>query len=316
MVKVVMNLSGIDLNLLKVLDALITERNVTRAGLRLGRTQPAVSNALHRLRTLLGDELLVRSPGGLMLTSRAETLRKPLRDAIALLESCLTDEPEFDPAKASGTFRVSMPDGLGIAILPPLVIRLQKLAPRLAVQVLTSDREHALNHLEGNRIDLAIGWLDTKASHFSSQLLGEEKLHCVFRRNHPILKRRGKFDINTVLSYPHLVVTSSGRTMAIFDELLVARKLKRNSTVIVTNFAVVPQLLDQSDMIGVYPKLAADVLQSSSKLVRRPVPIDVGGLAMKMVWHIRHDRDQRHAWLRQEIKSLDSDLRHTSNRMA
>src|SRR5487761_2454671 len=107
-----MNLGSVDFNLLKVLDALVTERNVTRAGKRLGRSQPAVSNALQRLRHLTGDELLVRGPHGFVLTPRAEDIRAPLRDAIALGEGFLSGEPQFDPAEAAGVFRLSTPDRL------------------------------------------------------------------------------------------------------------------------------------------------------------------------------------------------------------
>src|SRR5512143_2207680 len=115
-----MNLSSLDFNLLKVLDALIAERNVTRAGKRLGRSQPAVSNALQRLRHLLGDDLLVRGPNGFVLTPRAEAIREPLREAMALMENCF-GETQFDPAKAAGVFRLSTPDRLSIALLPPLL---------------------------------------------------------------------------------------------------------------------------------------------------------------------------------------------------
>ena len=104
-----MNLGTIDFNLLKVLDALIDERNVTRAGKRLGRSQPAVSNALHRLRELFGDDLLVRGPNGFLPTPRAEAMRKPLREAITLVEGCLSDGMQFNPANATGVFRLSTP---------------------------------------------------------------------------------------------------------------------------------------------------------------------------------------------------------------
>ncbi|HEX3163214.1 MAG TPA: LysR family transcriptional regulator, partial [Pseudolabrys sp.] len=100
-----MPVKDFDFNLLKVLDALIAERNVTRAGRRLRRSQPAVSNSLHRLRTLLGDELLVRGSSGLVLTRRAEALRDPLREAIALVDDCLFQEESFDPARATGVYR-------------------------------------------------------------------------------------------------------------------------------------------------------------------------------------------------------------------
>lgn len=300
----VMNLGNIDFNLLKVLDALVTERNVTRAGKRLGRTQPAVSNALQRLRQLLGDDLLVRGPSGFVLTPRAEAIRAPLREAIALMESCLTEEPQFDPAKASGVFRLSTPDRLSIAILPPLFDRLQRLAPSMALQVLTADRKQALDLLDADQTDLALGWFDNKPGHLHAEVMLEDTLYCVFRRDHPILKRGVTFDIAAVLSFPHLVVSATGQRTAIFDDLLLRHGLKRHPLVTVTNFTAVPQLLSRSDMIGVFTKLAADVFQKSFKLAKRPVPIDVGRIATNMVWHVRYDRDRKHVWLRQQVKAL------------
>lgn len=299
-----MNLGNIDLNLLKVLDALVTERNVTRAGKRLGRTQPAVSNALQRLRQLLGDDLLVRGPGGFVLTPRAEAIREPLREAITLMEGCLTEEPQFDPARMSGVFRLSMPDRLSIAILPPLFDRLQQLAPNMALQVLTADRKQALDLLDADKTDLALGWFDDKPGHFRAEAMLEDILYCVFRHDHPILKRGATFDIATVLSFPHIVVSATGQRAAIFDDLLARQGLKRHPLVTVTNFTAVPQLLSRSDMIGVFTKLAADVFQKSFKLAKRPVPIDVGRIATNMVWHVRYDRDRKHAWLRDQIKAL------------
>jgi DNA-binding transcriptional LysR family regulator len=299
-----MNLGNIDLNLLKVLDALVSERNVTRAGKRLGRSQPAVSNALQRLRKLVGDDLLVRGPNGFVLTPRAEAIREPLREAIALMEGCLVEEPQFDPAKAGGVFRLSTPDRLSIAVLPPLLDRLQRLAPNMALQLLTADRKQALDLLDEDRTDLALGWFDEKPSHLHAELMLEDKLYCVFRRDHPIMKRGVTFDIATVLSFPHLVVSATGQRMAIFDDLLLRHGLRRHALVAVTNFTAVPQLLSRSDMIGVFTELAADVFRKSFKLMKRPVPIDIGGIATNMIWHARHDRDRKHAWLRQQIKAV------------
>lgn len=299
-----MNLSAIDFNLLKVLDALLTERNVTRAGKRLGRSQPAVSNALQRLRRLLGDDLLVRNPTGFVLTPRAEALREPLREALTLVQTCLSGEPQFDPAKATGVFRLSTPDRLSIALLPPLVARLQRLAPNMALQVLTADRKQALDLLDADRIDLALGWFDEKPSHLHTEFLAEDHLYCVFRRDHPILKRGVKFDIAAVLSFPHLVVSATGQRTAIFDDLLLRQGLRRHPLVTVTNFTAVPQLLSRSDMIGVFANLAADVFEKSFRLTTRPLPIDVGEIATDMVWHGRYDRDRKHLWLREQVRSV------------
>ncbi len=299
-----MNLSNVDFNLLKVLDALLAERNVTRAGKRLGRSQPAVSNALHRLRALLGDDLLVRGPDGFKLTPRAEAIREPLREAIALVEGCLTEEPQFDPARANGFFRLTTPDRLSLAVLPPLYARLQKLAPKMALQVLTTERKQALDMLDDDQSDLALGWFDDVPAHLNAELLMEDQLHCLFRRDHPLLKRGVKFDIASVLSYPHLVVSATGQRRAIFDELLLRYGLHRHAAVTVTNFTAVPHLLLRSDMIGVFTKPACDVFEKSFRLAKRPVPIDVGNIATNMVWQTRNDKDQKHAWLRKQIKAV------------
>lgn len=303
------NLSSVDFNLLKVLDALLVERNVTRAGQRLGRSQPAVSNALQRLRRLLGDDLLVRGANGLVLTPRAEALRGPLRDAIALVESCLAGESRFDPAHAVGVFRISTPDRLSIAVMPPLFARLRRFAPNMALQLLTADRQQALDLLDKDQTDLALGWFDEKPGHLAAEFLMDERPYCVVRRNHPILKRRGALDMTRVLSFPHLIVSATGQRRAIFDDFLQRHGLRREALVAVTNFTAVPHLLSSSDMIGVFTELAANVFASSFGLAKRPVPLDVGNISTTMVWQARNDKDQRHAWLRSEIKAVYRALR-------
>ncbi len=303
-----MNLSNVDLNLLKVLDALITERNVTRAGERLGRSQPAISNALQRLRVLLGDDLLVRVPKGFILTPRAEAIREPLREAIALVEGCLAEESQFDPGSATGVFRLSTPDRLSLVVVPPLYARLRKLAPNMALQVQTADRQQALDLLDADRTDLAIGWLDEKPSHLIAEFMMEESLFCVFRRDHPILKPRTKFNIASVLSFPHLVVSATGQRTAIFDDLLLRHGLRRHALVAVMNFTAVPHLLIRSDMIGVFTELASNVFEKSFGLAKRAVPINVGKISTNMVWHHRNDSDKKHVWLRQQIKTVYKNL--------
>ncbi len=303
-----MNLNTLDFNLLKVLDALISERNVTRAGKRVGRSQPAVSNALHKLRKLLGDDLLVRGPNGFLLTPRAEAIRAPLREAIVLAEGCLAGEPQFDPATASGVFRLSTPDRLSLAIVPPLFERLRKLAPHMSLQILTADRKQALDLLDDDRTDLALGWLDEKPAHLNAEFILEERLFCVLRRGHPLLRRGTRFDIKALLSFPHLVVSATGTRRAIFDDLLQRHRLQRHALVAVSNFTAVPHLLARSDMIGVFTELASNVFEKSFKLARRPVPIDVGKISTHMVWHRRNEKDRKHAWLRRQIRAVYENL--------
>ncbi|MDI1345966.1 MAG: LysR family transcriptional regulator [Pseudolabrys sp.] len=303
-----MPLKNFDFNLLKTLDALIEERNVTRAGARLGRSQPAVSNALHRLRVLLGDDLLVRGAGGLVLTPRAEALRQPLREAMTLVGDCLFQAAAFDPAHATGVCRISMPDRLTLAVIPPLLDRLRQQAPNLDLHVRTADRQQALDLIEADQIELALGWFDDMPRHLSAEFLLDEYLYCVFRSGHPILKPRSKFAIEAVLAFPHLVVSATGGRRAIFDDLLSRYSLKRHALVSVSNFTAVPHLLARSDMIGVFSKLASDVFEKSFGLVTRRIPLDIGKIATNMVWHARSERDRKHAWLRQQIRAVYKDF--------
>jgi DNA-binding transcriptional LysR family regulator len=297
-----MSLRNFDLNLLKTLDALMTERSVTRAGVVLGRSQPAMSNALRRLRVALKDDLLVRGAHGMMLTPRAEAIRQTLRNTLSALEGDIFEEASFDPAVASGVYRVSMPDRLTLAVVPPLLDRLQQLAPNMALQVRTADRQQALELLDEDAVDLSLGWLDEKPRHLHAEFLLDEELNCVFRGGHPILKQ--KFNIKTVLSYPHLIVSATGRRNAIFDDLISRHKLKRHALVAVTNFTAVPNMLSRTNMIGVFTQLASQVFEKSFGLIRRRVPLDIPRIATNMVWHARSHKDRKHLWLRQQIKAV------------
>ena len=303
-----MQLKTLDLNLLKVLDALMAERNVTRAAAVLGRTQPAVSNALHRLREIFADDLFVRGPQGFALTPRAEKLRRPLQDAMAILQDGLFEDAPFRPDVAIGLFRISTPDRLSLAVVPHLFDRLQRLAPHMSLQIATADRGQALGLLEDEKIDLALCWPDQTPGYLRSEVLLEEELYCVFRKRHPLALRRREFGIEDVLSFPHIVVSATGGRAAIFDDLLARQGLRRDARVSVTNFTAVPHLLAGSDMIGVFTRLASRVFETSFGLARRPVPLDVGKISTSMVWHARNERDARHVWLRDQIRSIYTDL--------
>src|SRR5918911_2941465 len=154
-----MNIKDIDLNLLRVFDAVLHEKGVTPAAARLGLTQPAVSNALARLRKILGDALFVRTPEGMDATPFARELAEPVRQALALLESALAHGPGFDPASATRAFRFYMSDLGQVEFLPPLVERVQKAAPGVRLEAVAADLEHIADALGAGAIDLAMGFL-------------------------------------------------------------------------------------------------------------------------------------------------------------
>lgn len=297
-----MNLSQLDMNLLKLLGVLIEERSVTRTGARLGRTQSAVSNALARLRLLLGDELLVRGRGGLVLTARAEALRQPLKEMMQLAEICLSESAAFDPAMAEGVCRIAMPDRLGLPVLPSLLDRLRTQAPGMALHVMTADRDQAVELLDDDRIDVALASPEDLPSHIRSEHLFDDDLVCLCRRGHPILRAGPGFDLEALLSFPHLVVSAGGGRTAIFDSLLAQRGLTRQALVSVSSFSAVPQLLERTDMIGVFAQRIASVFADGFALQIRRLPAKLPALRHVMLWHARSDRDPKHAWLRRQIR--------------
>jgi len=299
-----MNLSRVDMNLLKVLSVLIEERSVTRTGARLGRTQSAVSNALNRLRRLLDDDLLVRSQGGMALTPRAEALRRPLKEMMDLAETCLDPGAGFDPATAEGVFRIAMPDRLSLPVLPPLVDRLRRHAPGTFLHVMTADQDHALRLLDDDRIELALGSLSHVPPHVTTAFVFDDELVCLCRRGHPLMQAGAAADMDMVLSFPHLVVSAIGGRTAIFDTLLSQHGMSRRPLVSVSSFSTVPPLLERSDMVGVFTRRIATEFAQTYALAVRKIPLDLVPLDHRLMWHTRYDRDQKHLWLRSQLHDI------------
>src|SRR5688500_11492781 len=174
-----MNVQDVDLNLLRVFDAVLREKGVTPAALRLGLTQPAVSNALARLRKLFGDPLFVRTPGGVDATPFARELAEPVRQALALLESALAHGPGFDPATATRAFRFYMSDLGQIEFLPPLVERVQRDAPGVRLEAVALEIEDIADALAAGGLDLAVGFLPGLGAPVRRQALFKDPYLCL-----------------------------------------------------------------------------------------------------------------------------------------
>lgn len=296
-----MNLN-FDMNLLTVLHVLLEERSVTRTGERLGRTQSAISNALKRLRDTLGDPLLVRTPDGLSPTPRAVELAPILARIVEDASACIAQPDAFDPATANAEFTVGAPDRFSLPVFLPLLEHLGQIAPGIVVNLRTTDRDYAIRLIEAGEIDLAMGWFDHTPSHFASQFAFEDRFVCLCRHDHPLLQGGPSPTLEDILGYSHLVVSSTGDRRAAFDAVLRQHGHERTIAATLMSFTIVPELLRQSDLIGVFTHRTSEYFASRHHLAVAPVPLEVSPIANHLIWHRRVEKDPAHAWLRNQIE--------------
>ena len=300
-----MDLHGIDLNLLVAFDALMAERSVTRAGTRIGRTQPAMSAALARLRTLLKDELFVRGPAGLQPTPRALDLAEPLGRALSDIQRTLEFTQTFDPGTSTANFSLALSDHPSLIVLPKLVAHLRKAAPALTLRITSfTARDDAVAILDGGGSDIAIGVPPTVQSggQILNQPLFEEVFVCIVRKNHPIV--RSSLSIETFLGLSHLLVSPQSERFGHVDALLAKRGKRRRLALTPPQMYAAPAIVARSDMISM---LMAGVVTASGRgreVLILPPPFKVPSAKFVMSWHRRSDTHPAQRWLRESFASL------------
>lgn len=294
-------LMNFDLNLLVVLHVLLEERSVTRTGQRLGRTQSAISNALKRLRDHLEDPLLVRTPEGLSPTPRAAELAPLVAQIVKDAGVCIARPGDFDAATATAQFAIGAPDRFNLPVFLPLLEHLGRVAPGIVINLRTTDRDYAIRLIEAEEIDLAIGWFDRTPPHVDRSFAFEDRFVCMCRDDHPLAKLGPNLALEDILSYSHLVVSSTGDRRAAFDAVLERHGHRRTIAATLMSFTIVPELLLQSDLVGVFTHRTADYFLGKYPLMTAPVPLEVAPIANHLIWHRRFERDQAHAWLRDQI---------------
>jgi len=297
-----MNVHDIDLNLLRVFDAVLHERGVTPAAARLGLTQPAVSNALARLRKLLGDALFVRTPRGVDATPFARELAEPVRQALALLESALAHGPGFDPATATRAFRFYMSDVGQIEFLPPLVERVQREAPGVRLEAVALEVDDIADALAAGALDVAIGFLPGLAAPVRRQPVFKDPYLCLMRADHQIRSLTKKNFLNA----SHALVTYRGGHRVV-EEALERAGLARKVALRVPHFTVVPMILEKSDLILTLPGRVARVFEQRGKLKALPPPVPIPLAEVAVHWHERFEADPGNRWLRGVMVELYSD---------
>lgn len=303
-----MDLHGIDLNLLVAFDALICERNVTRAGVRIGRTQPAMSAALARLRLLLKDELFVRSAAGLQPTPRALELAGPLGDALASIQRTLDFTQDFDPSRATVRFTLGLSEHPAFTVLPPLLRHLAKQAPGVTLRVKSFiAREDAVSLLDAGEVDAAIGVLGGSTPRIPTMPLFEERFVCIARKGHPLTRQT--MTLKRFLSYQHLLVSPEGDGVGLVDIKLAQMGRQRDIAVTLPQMYAAPAIIARSDLLATMMEGAVRASGLHASLAVMPLPeIDIAPLPFMLHWHRRNDAHPAQRWLREQIALVSGKL--------
>jgi DNA-binding transcriptional LysR family regulator len=298
-------LAGLDLNLLVAFTALLEERHVTRAAHRLGLTQPAMSQSLARLRTMLKDPLLVRTKNGMMPTARAEAMREPLALALESIVRAIAPPVPFDPKVTARRWRLATSDYVELVLLPKLLPHLSTAAPRFDLRIVNHGA--ATNaELEDGKLDLAIVPGAPETGGFYGQKLFDDRFVCVVRKDHPTVKSR--LSLEQYVALPHLLVAPRGDGGGSVDIALARLGKRRRVAVQVPHFLVTPHLLVQTDLVITLAERVARTFTEMFGLRILAPPLELEGFSMSLVWHERAHGDPAHAWLRTVIAKLARSL--------
>lgn len=301
-----MSLSNIDMNLLVVFEALMAEQSVTRAGTRIGRSQPAMSAALARLRDLTKDELFVRGPKGLQPTPRALDLIVPIENALSEIRRSLHLTEQFDPATSTASLTIAMTDFPASLLTPKIVSILRTLAPGMSLRFSTFiGRNDATTLLDAGAADMTISVPPDPVARILKRPVFEEPFCCLLRSDHPATNI---FDLNTFSALPHLLVSPENEHYGFVDAALAKKGLKREIALIVPQLFVVPTIIADSDLIATVPR---GVLHNAGRVDSLSIlapPIELDPLPFVLCWHRRNDAHPMHTWARDCISNLINNM--------
>jgi DNA-binding transcriptional LysR family regulator len=303
-----MELTDLDLNQLVVFHRLMLERRVSRVAEQLGRTQPAVSNALAKLRRRFGDELFLRTPQGMVPTPLAEQLAGPVGQALALLHEGLNPQTRFDPASERRAMTIGMTDIGEIVFLPSLVQRLAVEAPGITLSTVRNTAVNLRDDMESGKVDLAIGLLPQLKAGFFQRRLFRQRYMCLFRRNHALGTKR-RLSLADYRHAEHLVVVAAGTGHGRVDELIRRAGIERTVRLTVPHFVSVGHILQATDLVATVTEKLAERLAGPFGLRYLPHPVALPEVAINAFWHAKAHRSPANQWLRRVVFELFADDR-------
>ncbi|MFY1901623.1 LysR family transcriptional regulator [Achromobacter xylosoxidans] len=294
-----MNLQDMDLNLLVVFIELCKHGRVSAVAQNLGISQPGVSNALGRLRKLLGDELFLRTSRGMVPTPYAEALAQPIADALAALHGTLNARASFDPARSERAFVIGVNDVGETYFLPRLMRALDDAAPGVTIRTVRTTSIDVKDEMERGRIDLAMGFLPGLKHGFFQRRLFRQPYVCIFREDHP-LARTG-VSARQFRAAEHVAIVSEGTGHGVVDQVIEQAGIRRRLRLTVPHFMAVGPVLQATDMIAVVPRRFADCACKPFGLATAPCPVKIPESVINVFWHARNHREPANQWLRQVV---------------
>jgi DNA-binding transcriptional LysR family regulator len=297
-----MNLRDIDLNLLVVFNQLLMDRRVSTTADKLGLSQPAVSNALKRLRVLLKDELFVRTARGMEPTPYALNLVEPMGYALDTLQNALNQRDSFDPVTSERTFTLGLTDIGEIYFMPTLMETLSRVAPRIKISTLRHNSGHLSEDMASGNVDIAVGLLPGLTTGFFQRRLFKQRYVCLFRQGHPTA--HNPISLAQFKSLAHVGVTSANTGHSEVDEWLTRKGIARHIQLHVPHFVAVGHILQSSDLIATVPERFAQKCAEPFQLETSPLPFKLPDIAINLFWHAKYNREPANMWLRQLMVDL------------
>ena len=295
-----------DLNLLPVFIALMEERSVTRAALRLGITQPALSNALNRLRDTLQDPLFIRERYGIKPTQFAEEIAPVIVESLGRLDEVLVGRQTFDPATATRQLNIAVNTYVEVVLVPGIVARLRALAPGIKMSLAPYGNDLAETGVISGTTDMVLGRIVEPPDNLIIQHLMDDSLACVVRADHP--------DIGDSLSREqyealrHVNIQPPGRLRAGLFQALDRQGLRRELAISVTHFLAVPEIIAVTDYCATLPRLICKQIAKDPRLKVVEAPVDLGTFPVQIAWHVRYRNDPAHKWFRQLLVETAAQL--------
>jgi DNA-binding transcriptional LysR family regulator len=290
-----MDIRAVNLNLLKAFDALIRERAVTRAAGRIGLSQPAMSHALSRLRSLFADDLFVRTPNRMEPTARAREIATLVSAAIQHIEAALNLGVGFDPAKSTGIFTAGMAEYAEVALVGRLAEAFATQAAKATLRLTPLTGAEASEQLDRGAIDVAVAHLRALPGHLDSMLLLRDPFVMVARRGHLLAVQSASLEAYATLN--HVLVSPRGDTSGAVDRTLADFGLKRRIALLVATYLALPAALAASDLVATVPRRIARQIAEIAEIEIMPLPIDLS-VPVSMAWHRRATSEPAQSWFR------------------